>query len=137
MSATGERGATLIEVLVALAIMALAAAVSFPPVERAYGALGFRRAVEALAADLRAARAAALRQEQPVRFALAADGSAYALSAGGGRSAPAGLRFTGSAAILFLPDGTSSGGFVGVAGPPGQRLIAVDPVTGGLRSGAP
>ena len=134
MSATGERGATLIEAMVALAIMALAGTILFPSVERGYAQLELRRATERLSADLRLARAQALQSGRPVALMLAADGTSYAVGALGSRRGIGSITYQGSGRIVFFADGSTTGGLVTVAGRGRHAEVAVDPVTGALGS---
>lgn len=97
MSATGrndERGFTLVEALVVLAILGMIAAIGFPAIERAIGAQQRRLAAMEAEAALHAARAQAIRTARPVRTAHG---------------------------LIFYADGSSSGGIVTV-GDNGTRL---------------
>lgn len=88
MSATGtndERGFTLVEALVVLAILGMIAAIGFPAMDRAIGAQQRRLATIEAEAAFHAARAQAIRTARPVK-------------AGHG--------------LIFYPDGSSSGGTV-------------------------
>ncbi len=130
MSATGERGATLIEALVVLTIMALVGTLAFPAMERGYRHFALRTAVERLQADLRRGRAQALAEGRPVTLTLAADGSGYALGPQRYHLAVDGLRFAGGPSITFFGDGSSSGGAIAVLGPGASgRTTVVQPAT--------
>lgn len=135
MSATGERGATLIEAMVALAILALVSAVTYPAMERGYGRLELRRATERLAADLRVARGMALKRGAPVVLALSADGTSYAVGPIQRASVAANVTFGGSPRVAFFPDGSASGGRIIVANRGREAQVAVDPATGALLTG--
>lgn len=135
MSGTGERGVTLIEAMVALAVMALISAITFPALERGYGRLELQRATERLAADLRVARAQALRRGGPVVLALATDGRSYAIGAVQRPGVADGVSFGGTARIAFYPDGSASGGRIIVANRGREAQVAIDPSTGALMTG--
>lgn len=134
MLATGERGATLIELMVALAILALAGAIAFPTMDRGFAQAQFRRTAEALSADLRVTRGLALVAGRPVALSLAGDGGGWQSGAGVNRHAPDSVRLSGSTRILFFPDGSNSGGAIALTGTTGNRRaeIVVDAVTGAI-----
>lgn len=71
MSATGkidERGFTLIEMLVVLAILGLVASLAYPAVDRAMAGRHFAQAVAGVESQLHAARASAIASARPVAF---------------------------------------------------------------------
>src|ERR1700741_3062673 len=71
MSATGktdERGFTLIEMLVVLAILGLVAAIGYPAVDRALAGRHFAQAVASVEGQLHAARASAIATSRPYAF---------------------------------------------------------------------
>ena len=133
MSATGRRqeaGATLLEMLVVVAIMGLIAGLTFANVPRALDRMSLSRARAELAADLRTARADAARRGHAVSLDIADDGRGY----GWDQSRvvlPPPLRIEGdSPSINFFADGSSSGGTLKVVGRRGALAVAVDPITG-------
>lgn len=132
-----ERGATLIEVMVALAILALVGAMAYPNMDRGFAQMQFRRATEQLSADLRSARGLALTSGRAVAVALGADGRGYDPGTGAVRRAVDGVHFSGSPRVVFFADGSTTGGIIAVAGTRGSRRaeVLVDPATGavGLR----
>lgn len=132
-----ERGATLIEVMVALAILALVGAMAYPNMDRGFAQMQFRRATEQLSADLRSARGLALTSGRAVALALSGDGQGYDPGTGAVRRAVDGVRFSGSARVVFFADGSTTGGIIAIAGTRGSRRaeVMVDPATGavGLR----
>jgi len=73
MSATGEQGFTLLEILVTLAIFGLIAGIGYPAVTRMIDHAQFARAVAQTGTSLRMARALAIKSGTPVRFALGND----------------------------------------------------------------
>lgn len=96
--APGQRGFTLLEMMVALAIMALASGIGFP----AFKQLLARRAMDAarntVALALARAHSLAVTRDQPVSINLA----------NGGGAAPAQLVFSGGIMPMPLPDGAAA-----------------------------
>lgn len=129
-----NRGFTLIEMIVVLAIIAVAIGLVMPLLGRS----GSRAALTAAAGLIRAAmteaRATAIAEDRAVVFRGDPNGGYWV----DGRHHPLGsatgsemrIRTTGSALIAFFPSGGSSGGRVLVQGPNSRREIAVDAVTG-------
>ena len=72
-----ERGVTLIECVIVLALLALVAAVSLPRAREAQGALELRFTAELLVADLAKTRAWAVSHNAPVSFHVAGSERAY------------------------------------------------------------
>jgi general secretion pathway protein H len=137
MSVTGDRpdaGTTLLEALVVLAITGLIGGLVFPSVERTLDVLSLRQSTSVLVANLRSARAQALRTGQPTELGVARDGARYAWPGGGEQRLPADERvsLTGAERIVFYADGSSGGGQLSVTGS-GRRIdIAVDSATGAI-----
>lgn len=109
LTPAGERGFTLLEMLVVLAITGLIAGLLYPRIETARGAMQQRLLREQVAAGLAAARSAAMRSGVPV--ALSTDASGLVI-AGTRRIAvsttqPLSLQ---PRSIQFYPDGSSTGG---------------------------
>jgi general secretion pathway protein H len=139
-----DRGFTLIEILVVLAILAAATAIAVPMFRVPGAASEIRRSVLVLANDLRLARAAALKSNAItfVDFDLGA-GRYRAASAGADRALPAGVRLTvvtpveeqtgpASGRVRFRADGSSSGATLTVAGDGAVARVDVDSFTGGV-----
>ncbi len=128
----GERGFTLIEALVAVAIVALVAGIGFPRIEQSLSTWRMQSATVAVQAALEDARARALRTGTPARFAIVADRGAFArLGYPPARLQPS-VRFGASSAhIDFYGDGSSSGGRILLESESGRRsLLAVSADTG-------
>lgn len=134
------RGYTLIELLVALAVLAIAAAVVAPSVGRTLDEVRVRGEVAAFARFLRAAREQAITRQRAYEVVLESDPPALWLRrAGSGdrvgqasRSLGSGLRIAAPAPrVTFWPHGTSSGARFAIHAPgPRRHVITVDPLTG-------
>ncbi|MFI4986209.1 MAG: GspH/FimT family protein [Alphaproteobacteria bacterium] len=134
IAAEAAAGFTLVELLVALALVALVGVLvvgASAPVSPASAA---RAAAGELASALRLARAQAIAEDRPVGLVLDVAGRRYRVGRAAGRALPQVLRLTlltargevlsdSTASIRFNPDGSSSGGRIEVAG--GGRLIAI------------
>jgi general secretion pathway protein H len=135
MSATGTRageaGTTLLEALVVVAITAMVSGMVFPSLERALDQLSLREAAGKLTANLRLARAAAMRGDAHVAFVVAPDGRSYSWTGGPTVSMPGVLRITAlkGQTIDFYRDGTTSGGVVVAQSPRRGVTVSVDPVS--------
>jgi len=141
------RGYTLIEVVVVLLVLALAAGVVVPAIGRSADTLRLRAEVAGVASFLRAAREQAITREMPYEVGVDSEASVLVLrvSAGdAGQSAPA-VRATkrlsprlrleadppSARVITFFPQGLSSGGRFRIEAPGAVvYLVTVDPVTG-------
>jgi general secretion pathway protein H len=133
MSATGrdpQAGATLLEMLVVVAILALIAGLTFPNLPRALDGMTLARAGADLTANLRIARADAAQRGHAVSFEIAEDGRGYGWDEA--RVAlPPPLRIeSDSRSIDFFADGTSTGGEFKVLGRVGGLGVTVDPING-------
>jgi general secretion pathway protein H len=133
MSATGNRsdvGATLIEMLVVLGILALITGLVFPAWTGPPQRIALFHARDGLIANLRTARAESIRGGVSVALELADDGRGY----GWGLSRvklPSAVAIDGEPrSIGFFADGSSSGGVLKLAGRDGVLAVAVDPATG-------
>jgi prepilin-type N-terminal cleavage/methylation domain-containing protein len=134
---SGDSGTTLIESLVVVAIVGLAAAIGFPRLQQALATVSRRETVSAVAAELREARAAALRADRPRQFVVARDGRAYAGPGSGAVRTAWGveLRPTSSRMIAFFGDGSSTGGALWVSAQGRSTLVRVSPATGAISVG--
>lgn len=134
--ARGQRGFTLLETLVVIAITALIGAIVFPDMERSLRAMAVRQTAAVVQANLRIARGEALRGDQMVAFSVDADGGGYAWTNGPAQRAPGGVQLSlnNRLPITFFPDGSSSGGEVTLTGDGRQIVVSVDPQTGAVAS---
>jgi general secretion pathway protein H len=133
MSATGrtsEAGATLIEMLVVVGILALVTGLVFPAWTSPLQRVSLYRARAALIADLRTARADSVREGGAVTLDLSDDGHGYGWEQS--RVAlPAAIAVDGEPrSITFFADGTSSGGALKIMDQGRTLALAVDPATG-------
>lgn len=137
-----ERGLTLLEVLVALGIMAFLLVVTLPMMPNGSSALRVESAAREVAADLREAHAAAVARNRTVVFHI--DLASGVFGHEGAKSH--GRRVTGvdlvlyttdrqrigakAGTIRFFPDGGSTGGGVGVRAGTRRFIVLVDWLTG-------
>ncbi len=103
--------------------------------------LDVRAAAGELADALRGARGRAISTNRTVSVALDLVGNRYSVGGAAPRALPAGLRLSllaaadrvagdGAGAIDFLPDGSASGGRIGMAAGGSRAWVAVDWLTG-------
>jgi general secretion pathway protein H len=141
------RGYSLMELVVVLAILAVAAALIGPAVGRAADAARARAEAGAVAAFLRAAREQAVTGRQPVEVTLDRETHGLLLQRRAREGEPSVLArraFSArvamdagmtSAGVTFLPHGMSTGGgFTVETAGPRTYVITVDPLTGRVAS---
>lgn len=131
-----KRGFTLIELIMVLAVIALAASITAISIGRTSQKALIRDEASLLQGALRLARQESLFSRTPVFFVLEPEDGTYAVLRGEAEvrerhQVPASLMLTGSQEIAFFPKGNSTGGSVTLSGPAGRSyLIEVDHVTG-------
>lgn len=122
---------TLLETLIVMAVSAMLAALAFPSLERSVERFAIMQARVAFVADLRVARAAAMRQGQAVLVGVSPDGTTYQIQ--GRRTAlPSRLRLSVRARqpIAFHPDGSATPATVAIATPDNIAWLRIAPATG-------
>ncbi len=115
-STSADAGFTLIELVIALAIMILVTAVAMPALDRARNNTALDRAAAAIIAELDGARTTALRTNAPQEIVL--------------NLARAGLATAQPSTFTFRPDGSGQGGPLTLASGTRRITIALDPLTG-------
>ncbi len=133
--AAGARAAgfTLIELIVALAVVGVLLAVVPVAIDRAGESLGYRAAVQGVVASLRQARHAAMASGAPAAFFVAPAARRYGVEGQASETlserlevsattAAALARDEGVQRIVFMPDGSSSGGSVQILRASGQGV---------------
>ena len=140
-----ESGFTLVEVLVVLAMIALAAVVAMPQALGSRQRLALEAAAIDLASEMKSARAAAIRTNTEQTLTIDAETRRYTRDGWTeGRPLPGQFTVavdtirseqTGSAAgrIRFYPDGSATGGRVILSSGPRRSVVAIDWLTGGAR----
>lgn len=126
-----EAGFTLLEMIVAIAVIGLALAVVASFMPRRHAALDVAVASDSIAQTLRAARSRALAQQRPVVVTVARNGQGYAVD-GISQPLPAGigLRSSGSGIVRFAPDGSASPAAILISADGRSLLLRVDWLTG-------
>lgn len=122
---------TLLESLVAVAVTLLLATIAFPAMDRAAQSLAQAQARVALMADVRTARASALREGRAVALVIGADGDRYIVD-GRGVILPDSMRIASrpDRSIAFYPDGTAHGATLTLTGPKSVAHWGIAPATG-------
>lgn len=135
-SVDGEAGFTLIELVVALAVIMLIAAVALPSFARLFDGPRLSEAARQATDGLREARAAAIGSFEIVRVAAGDNGRSLRF-ADRARILPAGTALaltgrdeSGVPAIVFYPDGSANGGEVRLSSGNATRVLTVDWRTG-------
>lgn len=138
-----QRGFTLLELLVVLAIIALLSAMVPLAFERVRESAQYRDAVRGVLSDMRQARYRALSEGREVRFRVDLAHRTYGLEGRPPTSLPEPLRLRTTiadielkdqaAAIRFLPSGGATGGTIEILRPGGGGVrLTVDWLSGGV-----
>lgn len=140
----GEKGFTLIELVVALAVAALLLAIVLPFGLHRRGHDELAGGAREIAGALRLARSHAILVNRPASFVVDVENGFYRPpGATAARAVPAGSRISlytaqeeqrsgSTGAIRFFPDGSSTGGGVALSLGPERYDILVDWLTGGV-----
>ncbi len=127
----GDRGFTLIEMIVVLVVLALVSGIVLSRGPLRSPTLDLRACARGMAANLRLARADAIAADQDRTFSVDAAARDYGLRDGVRHALPAGVDIEGrTAPILFHPDGSASGGAVTLADDGHRIAVRVDWLTG-------
>jgi general secretion pathway protein H len=136
----GERGFTLIELIVVLAIISLVLAIGVPRLGQGSGSHAAAATAHAVAAALRLSRNRAVAEDRPTRFVI--DAGSYGLGGAGHLSpVPQGISLTlidsgridtAGHAIRFYPDGSSTGGGVALTAGTVRYDVLVDWLNGNV-----
>jgi prepilin-type N-terminal cleavage/methylation domain-containing protein len=126
-----DSGMTLIETLVAVAILAMIEALVFPSLEHAMTALSFRRAVARTEIVLRQARGEAIAKNLAMEVWVSPDGSEI-VTAAFRTHVDEGTVSMPPNGITFYGDGSSSGGSVVVVMKGQRARLSVNPVSGAI-----
>jgi general secretion pathway protein H len=144
MKVNEENGFSLLELIVALAIAALLLALVMPTDSRRRAHVELASSAREVAAALRWSRSQAITMNRPMAVVVDVGNDLYRLSgASAPRAFPRGSRITlyttedqklteGAGAIRFYPDGSSTGGGIGISLGEDQYAVLVDWLTGGV-----
>ena len=138
----GRAGFALIEVMLALMLIAVLASLALPGLVRATGPAALRIAAFQVSALLREDRNVAQSARRTTVTTIAFGGKRVLSGASSAtldmpRGATAALFDARSPAIRFFADGRSSGGAIVIASDDARYVVAVNPDTGAIRVGAP
>lgn len=136
-----ERGFTLIEILVVIAIMGLIAAFALPRFSSAQAKADMSSTARQLAAGLRSTRSLAMTHGRPEAFSLDIAHNLYRAGAGASRPVAKNVGLVlvtasqervdaAAGSIRFFADGSSTGGGIGLRTGSRSTLILVDWLTG-------
>lgn len=137
----GERGFTLIEMLVVIAIVALIAVLALPEFSGAQAKADMTSTARRLAAGLRSTRSLAMAQGRSETFSLDTAHRLYRSGVGAVQTVDKNIALTlvtasrekinaAAGGIRFFSDGSSTGGGIGLHASAGSALILVDWLTG-------
>jgi general secretion pathway protein H len=124
-------GFTLLETLVVVAIMALIGAIVVPNMVSALDVLSLQQTTRLLQADLRVARATALRTGQKVDMETTNHGHEYDWI-GGSRFLPPGVAMSMARPLIVYPDGSVDSSPITMATRHRQFALSVNGVTGAV-----
>ena len=146
-SGTGQGGFTLIELVVVIALLALVAAIAAPAAGRLIDQSLPSDDIERLATALRQARMAAIVQGRPRHVFIDPArrqwrhgknvGTFDSVTSITTTMPPVGLRENGMSSIVFLPNGSSTGGRIALGYGPRRRTVTIDWLTGNVAIAGP
>ena len=137
-----QRGFTLLELVVVLFVMALAAGIAAPSIARSTDSLRMRSEIAGFSAFLRHAREQAISTRRPHRVVVDPSDHVMRVYAGEDvrrtRTLPSRWTFDASdaarLAVRFEPQGSSSGGEYRIAADDVTWRVTIDPFTGRVRT---
>jgi general secretion pathway protein H len=133
-------GYALLETMIAIVIVALAAALVVPPAQALVASARLERTTSAIVSLLRADRNSALRSGSPVATTTDTDGLFIRSDANGiVVPIPYGVTVNMQAlqGVVFYPDGRSSGGVFRLSQAQSLNVISIDAATSAIRLSAP
>jgi general secretion pathway protein H len=128
---SSEAGFTLLETLVVVAIMAMVTAIIAPNMMKSMDTLTLHESARLLQADLRVARATAIRTGQKVDLEATNGGREYDWI-GGSRILPPSVALKMSNKLTIFPDGSVDPASITLTSRQRDIALAVDPVTGAV-----
>lgn len=128
---SGPSGFTLLEALVVVAIMSLIAAIVVPSMVQALDILALQETTRVLQADLRVARATAIRTGQKVDLEATNHGHEYDWI-GGSRFLPPAITLRMSQPLTIYPDGSVDAAAITLSSNRRHYALDVDAVTGAV-----
>jgi len=133
MLAAGNReaGVTLLEALVVIAVMALVAALVAPNIGASLNLLSLRQSASVLQADLRVARATALRTGSKITLTPLRNGHGYDWI-GGTRHLPDAIHLSMSGPITFMADGSMVPATISIASGARHIPLSINDTTGAV-----
>jgi prepilin-type N-terminal cleavage/methylation domain-containing protein len=136
MSAAGKTddGFTLLEALVVIAIVGMIAAIVAPNIGASLDLLSLRQSTSTMQADLRVARATAMRTGNPVVMKPLPRGRGYDWI-GGTRHLPENIGLTMSGPVSFMADGSMLPANIALASGGRKIPLAIDTTTGAVTAG--
>jgi general secretion pathway protein H len=133
-------GYALLETMIAIVIVSLAAALVVPPAQALVASARLERTTSAIVSLLRADRNSALRSGTPVATTADTDGLLIRSDANGiVVPIPYGVTVNMQAlqGVVFYPDGRSSGGVFRLSQAQSLNVISIDAATSAIRLSAP
>jgi general secretion pathway protein H len=136
MSAAGNReaGVTLLEALVVIAIVAMIAALVAPNIGASMDLLSLRQSASVLQADLRVARATALRTGNTVTVTPLKNGRGYDWI-GGTRHFPEAVSLSMSGPVSFMADGSMIAANISIGSGTRHIPLNINSTTGAITAG--
>jgi general secretion pathway protein H len=139
--ARDDRGFTILELLIVLAIMGLIGSLLVGARPSTSARVNGRAAAETLASVLREARSEAILQGRTTAVEIDTERRTYRIGSAGDRPLPDGVRISlltnrgdvidgSQGRIRFTPDGRSTGGRIDVVTPSGKTEVGIDWLSG-------